>query len=1072
MGKDLLRRTTTILLVLTLSLGMAMGCAQGPAAKKQQALERGQRLLQEGKTAEAIIVLRGALEVDRDFAPALHALGRAYAAKSWAADAARELARAHALAPDSLPIAIDLGRSLIQLGAWKEADETAGKILAREPRNPSGVYIRAAALLGKGQADEAQRIIGAVANDAMTPELESVRADALLRTGHVDQAEAAFRGILGRDAKHSRALIGLGHIELHRGRDRDALALFEQAKGARPDDPEARLGAAEATARLGQRAAAIKELEALEVRARPVTALVTLGRLYIQENRPGEAVPLLAPVVQRMPKFVPARVVLAQAYLATRRLDLAAAECEELVRQVPDEPSFQLWLGTAYRELGRGREALLRFDAVAKAFDKTAPYHIERAGALLLLGRADDALRAAEVGQRLAPDTPQPYLMLGQIRAQQGNTRAAQELFAKAAEVDATYAPARIALGQVFAGRKETEAALKEFDAAVQADPRSLAAVRTKTAALVRRNGPKDAIGFVESAVERDPRSAGFRTLLGALYAMDRQPDKAIAAYRAAVELDPKALEARLGLASLALKQGKERDAIVQLQAAVKDHPDNSLAVLLLATLHQKLAQYDQAIAALEPAVKTAGNQPGFVVMLGDMYLRAGRHDDAIARLSGLIAQAPNLWEARLIRGQAYLAKGDGPAAVKDLSQAVRAAPEAAAPRYFLARALAATGRTSEARAAYGEAIALDPKLERAKLELTALSGGQPDQAAKGQRISKLQEAVKANPRNLAAREQLARAHLASAQAAEAQSELKQILDQAPGHVEANLMMAGVLFRQDKPEDAAAYLRAALKTNPAHVEANLLMARHLQRKARREDALTHLQAALRANPSLVNLYTHLGRLPEALPLAQELERREPKSPGPPALIGWILLDQQSPESAGEAFRRAIKLKPDLLEARRGLGEASQALGQMERAAESYRQALAIGNDDVASLNNLAWILSEVKKKPDEALPLATRAAELAPKTGSAEKLAATAGTLDTLGWVQYRRGAYVEAERVLARAVELSPSNALIHFHLGMTYARLGKKAAASASLRRAADLSPDLARSERIADFLKELGA
>jgi len=130
--------------------------------------------------------------------------------------------------------------------------------------------------------------------------------------------------------------------------------------------------------------------------------------------------------------------------------------------------------------------------------------------------------------------------------------------------------------------------------------------------------------------------------------------------------------------------------------------------------------------------------------------------------------------------------------------------------------------------------------------------------------------------------------------------------------------------------------------------------------------------------------------------------------------------------------------------------------------ESYRRALAINEKDVASLNNLAWILVELRKKPDEALPLATKAEQLAPSSPE---------VLDTLGWIQYRRGAYADAEKSLSRAVERAAGNATIQYHLGMTYARLGKKADAVSVLRRASQLDPKLAESQKIADVIKELG-
>ena len=148
--------------------------------------------------------------------------------------------------------------------------------------------------------------------------------------------------------------------------------------------------------------------------------------------------------------------------------------------------------------------------------------------------------------------------------------------------------------------------------------------------------------------------------------------------------------------------------------------------------------------------------------------------------------------------------------------------------------------------------------------------------------------------------------------------------------------------------------------------------------------------------------------------------------------------------------------------RQQLGLSQEALGDVERAIESYQKALALRKDDVVALNNLAWLLAEARKKPEEALPFAMRARELAPNA---------AEVLDTLGWVHYRRGAFAEAEKLLATAAERNPRNADIQYHLGLTHSRLGKKNDAVFALRRAAQLDPALAKAEKVEQLIKELG-
>src|SRR5438132_3334357 len=147
------RKTLSVAAVLfmgAVALLVGAACGQSPEAKKQKALSRGEQYLKDGKVDEAIIEFRTSLQVDENFVPAVQGLGRAYVAKSWYGDAAREFQRAKKLSPDSLPIAVDFGRVLVQLGAWKEAEEQAAVILSKEPRNQDGLYIRSAALLGQG----------------------------------------------------------------------------------------------------------------------------------------------------------------------------------------------------------------------------------------------------------------------------------------------------------------------------------------------------------------------------------------------------------------------------------------------------------------------------------------------------------------------------------------------------------------------------------------------------------------------------------------------------------------------------------------------------------------------------------------------------------------------------------------------------------------------------------------------------------------------------------------------------------------------------------------------------------
>jgi len=1057
---------SAVLLMVALALVLGAACGQSPEAKKQKALARGEQYLKDGKVDEAVIEFRTALQVDENFVPAVQGLGRAYAAKSWYGDAAREFQRAKKLSPDSLPIAVDFGRALVQIGAWKDAEQQAALILSKEPRNPDGLYIQAASLLGQGRPQEALTLLGPISPGESSPELGRTVAFALFRSGKVPEAEQAFRATLAKNPQDAQSLVGLGSIQLSQNRPSEALKLFEQARAITPNNSRVRQGVAVAQAQLGHLPEAIKELEGIDRRAWSNDTVTALSAFYIQAGRHADAVRLLAPVVERAPRFADARYLLAAAYLASNDPASAISQLEELLRQIPGNARASFRLAVAYTRAGRARDALAQLEPLGKTLDKTLEYQVERARALLLLGRLDEAFAAASTAQRLAPQSPQVYLLMGQIQTIRRDAKSARNMYAKAAELDATYVPARLALGQLDLAANDPDAAVKEFDAAIQANPKSLPAVQAKVTALLGQKRTKEAIQVAESAVKANEQDAGFHTLLGGLYLFDGQNDKASASYRRSLELDPKSAGARLGLARLAVGQKREEEAIGHLQAVLKERPDLPSAVSLLTALYEKAGLYDQAIPVLEAALKASPRQPQLGIQLGTLYLKKGRNDDAIALMSDLLVQYPEFAEARLVRGQGYLNEGKSDAALQELLAVVKANPKVPTAHYFLARTYAALGRVPEAQAAYQEAVRLNPQFEGAKSELAALSGQKPDET---KQIEQMQAALKSDPKNVAVREALAKALLRKGQVKEAQAELKTLLDQVPTHAEANYLMAQILGQQGNIDEATNHLRAATRANPSLIGARVMLGRYLEQKGQSEQALGEYEAALRVNPNLRDvkfqagaLYAKSGRFPDALRLVRELEQSDPKSAGPPLLKGIVLLAQNNPQGAVEAFNAALKLKSNLLDAQRGLGQAYQQLGQIDRAEESYRRALALNDKDVASLNNLAWILAESRKKPDEALPLATKAEQLAP---------ASPEVLDTLGWVQYRRGAYPDAEKSLSRAVEKAPNSGTIRYHLGMTYARLGRKADAVSTLRRAAQLDPKLAQSEKIDELIKQLG-
>jgi Flp pilus assembly protein TadD len=115
--------------------------------------------------------------------------------------------------------------------------------------------------------------------------------------------------------------------------------------------------------------------------------------------------------------------------------------------------------------------------------------------------------------------------------------------------------------------------------------------------------------------------------------------------------------------------------------------------------------------------------------------------------------------------------------------------------------------------------------------------------------------------------------------------------------------------------------------------------------------------------------------------------------------------------------------------------------------DSYKKALAIQPDQPVAANNLAYLMVNTGQNLDVALSLAQVARRGMPTSPS---------SADTLAWIYYQKGNYDSARDLLEDAVKIAPDNATVHYHLGMTYAKLSNSAGAVTQLKKAAALAPN----------------
>ena len=133
--------------------------------------------------------------------------------------------------------------------------------------------------------------------------------------------------------------------------------------------------------------------------------------------------------------------------------------------------------------------------------------------------------------------------------------------------------------------------------------------------------------------------------------------------------------------------------------------------------------------------------------------------------------------------------------------------------------------------------------------------------------------------------------------------------------------------------------------------------------------------------------------------------------------------------------------------------------QYKEAVETYKDILKKQPDNFQTLNNLAWVLGELKD------PAAL---------GYAEKAYATAptnpGVLDTYGWLLLNSGDVKRGAELLTQAVVRAPQDIDIRVHLAKALIKTGDKAGAKRELEAAGKLGGSASLKAEIEDTLRSL--
>ena len=493
--------------------------------------------------------------------------------------------------------------------------------------------------------------------------------------------------------------------------------------------------------------------------------------------------------------------------------------------------------------------------------------------------------------------------------------------------------------------------------------------------------------------------------------------ERALEAYRKVLNVDPGQSELASRVAGLLIQQDDFPQAIDVLKDAIKANPKNAEPYQQLAFIYTRyLKRTDQAI---EYANRAFALNPGDVEgyqRLVEIELAAGQERralDALDRALKVQSRDPNFWIRLGKLYAAILFKSDSQPKPDELK------------------------KTNEIFKRASDNSGDDPGILKDVADYYAASQQLKEAIPLYLRVLELQ------PDDANAREKLATGFVLTNQRDKAVEMLEQIIKEHPEKYQPYDLLAQVL-----DEDARSLQRAN---------------RIEEAKAKFAKVATNYEQSLLINPNHAGTYVRLAELllgalrdPErAVRLLGDARRR---FPGAPEIVYYLAIAQREAKQSQQAvatFEEALheaqlEEDDDFVNAKFyfNYGAAAEQAGLYNKAADLLRKSIALDPENSAEASNyLGYMWADHNLNLEEAETMIRRALQSEPNNAS---------YLDSLGWVEFRKGQFDRALDDLLRAAKTAEREDPVVFeHIGDTYLKLNRTKEALEAWQKALSLDP-----------------
>lgn len=625
---------------------ISMGCGSAQEKSKRH-LDQADHWLAEGKTNEAILEYRRAIQLNPPDPRAHLALAKIFAGRGDYSSAIKQLNNVMKNAPDNREAPDMLANLMVKAFDFKDARDLAQKILKDNPDD----------------------------TDALM-----VVAESSYSLHEIPLAQSNTDRVLQIDGTNSRAWFLKAVLEMTAQKKADGEASLLRAIDYKPDYYDAVLLLAVSMYKRGDLTDSEKVIrQALAKNPQSIPIRYLLAAFLEAQNRNPEAEEVFKQIRTLGEDNPQDRGALASFYVKTGNLQAAITEYQKILKQHPDDNQNSLRLASVYIEQGNIAGAEEIVNAAAKKSQSDPNVILFRGRLRLAKGQTDDGIGDLQHVIQLEPNWGAPQYFLGQAYALEGKLDLAEGALNKAIQLDPNYLPARLALANISLKEGKPDQAIATIEKTVEQKPRIIDPYLVRTEALVEQGhydeAAKETLPLVEEFPQASERAMTYRLLAQAKYLQNEFEAahgfaKQSLAYESA---SPDSLYF-LGASQIALK--KPDEGLAEVASYVHSNPKWAPGYETLGRLQALAGRMGDA----ENSLKTAHDiDPSLIDAQwhwADLEIDQGKFDQAMAVLSKLAQSQPQFAGAQIRMGQVAEMQQDWNAAENYYKKALQMEPD------------------------------------------------------------------------------------------------------------------------------------------------------------------------------------------------------------------------------------------------------------------------------------------------------------------------------------------------------------------------------------------------------------